>query len=326
MVLIHDTCILEECTTINQENSTSISFALLKIIDFLNYGFPVPSLISMLVRSLPEVMLPLRVYGISAKIDGRVYGYSNSGRHPSISADVVVHGKVRGFIAALYGSEWQDSGQLMQAHEMLNLLCRSLSNAIEKKELEKLSLDNIRRYNTLFQNCPAGLFLDKGGNIVHCNHKLTQILGLPENKIIGLHVTAIIDNEYIWKIFSSHKLSPAPLKTDYNLDLKKGSIKLLFTYLPELSPGGELKGGLGIIEDVTKIEEAEYIHQQQKKLLINTFNAINDLILVLDRNLRVVTSNWKGYENISEEERQKHPFCYEILMHGSSPCNGLSCA
>lgn len=68
-------------------------------------------------------------------------------------------------------------------------------------------------------------------------------------------------------------------------------MKLRSIYLPELTSTGELKGGLGIVEDITKIEEAEQVQQQQKNLLINTFNAINDLILVLDRNLRIVTSN-----------------------------------
>ena len=93
-------------------------------------------------------------------------------------------------------------------------------------------------------------------------------------------------------------------KIEYEVDLKKKPIKLRSIYLPDLTPEGELKGGLGIVEDITKIEEAEQVQQQQKNLLINTFNAINDLILVLDRNLRIVTSNWKGLENISEEERQ----------------------
>ncbi|WP_370576048.1 ATP-binding protein [Methanomethylovorans sp.] len=320
MSLIHDTCILGECTQNTQENTTGNLFALLKIINFLNSSLPVHSLISMLVRSLPEAMFPLRVYGISAKIDGKVYGYSDNDQYPSISVDVVVHGKIRGYISALYNKDRQTSEQWTQAYEILNVLCGSLSNLIEKKELEKLSLESTRHYSALFYNCPVGLFTDKKGSIVHCNHKLTQILDMPENRIVGLHVTALIDSESIWKTFSSHKVSPEPLKTEYEIDLRKGPVKLRSIYLPELTPEGELKGGLGIVEDITKIEEAEQVQQQQKKLLVNTFNAINDLILVLDRDLRIVTSNWKGFEDLSEEERQKHPYRHEILTHNASPC------
>jgi two-component system phosphate regulon sensor histidine kinase PhoR len=323
MSLIHDTCILGECTQSTQENTTDNLFALLKIINFLNSSLPVHSLISMLVRSLPEAMSPLQVYGISAKIDGKVYGYPENGQYPSISVDVVVHGKIRGYISALYNKDRQNSEQWTQAHEILNVLCGSLSNLIEKKELEKISLESIRRYNALFHNCPVGLFTDKKGSIVHCNHKLTQILDMPENRIVGLHVTALIDNETIWKTFSSHKVSPAPLKTEYEIYMRKGPVKLRSIYLPELTPEGELKGGLGIVEDITKIEEAEQVQQQQKKLLVNTFNAINDLILVLDRDLRIVTSNWKGFEGLSEEERQKHPYRYEILTHNEATCESF---
>lgn len=320
MSLINDTCVLGECAPNIQESTTGNSLALLKIMSLLNSSLPVHSLISMLVRSLPEAMLPLQVYGITVNIDGKIYGYPENGDYPSIAVDVAVHGKIRGYISALYYKERQNSEQWTQAHEILNILSGSLSNLIEKKELERISLESTRRYSTLFDNCPVGLFTDKKGNIVLCNHKLTQILDMPENKIIGLHVTDIIDNEIIWKMFSSHKLSPEPVKTEYEIDRKKRPVKLSSTYLPELTPDGELRGGLGIVEDITKIEEAEQVQQQQKKLLVNTFNAINDLILVLDRDLRIVTSNWKGLEGMSEEERQKQPYRNEVLTHNPEPC------
>ncbi|MCC7575827.1 MAG: PAS domain-containing sensor histidine kinase, partial [Methanomethylovorans sp.] len=127
-------------------------------------------------------------------------------------------------------------------------------------------------------------------------------------------------NEMMWKALSSHKLLTEPITTEYEIELRNGPVKLRSIYLPELTTEGELKGGLGILEDMTKIEEAEQVQQQQKKLLVNTFNAINDLILVLDRDLRIVTSNWKGLENISEEERQKHPYRNEVLTHDADSC------
>jgi len=320
MSLIHEICVLEDCTPNIQERAIGNQFTLLKIISFFNSSLPVHSLTSMLVRSLPEAMLPFQVYGVIAKIDGKTYGSPDNGQYPSISVDVVVHGKIRGYISALYNKDRQSSEQWAQAHEILSVVCGLLGNSIEKRDLEKISLENARRYSALFHNCPAGLFTDKKGIIVHCNHKLTKILNMPENKIVGLQVTALIDNETIRKTLSFHKMSPTPLKTEFEKDLKKGPIKLRSIYLPELTAEGELKGGLGIIEDITRIEEAEQVQQQQKKLLVNTFNAINDLILVLDRDLRIVTSNWKGYEHLSEEEKQNHPHRYEIFVHGNDSC------
>lgn len=320
MPLINDTCILEECTSSTRESARSNQFSLLKIISFFNSSLPVHSLTSMLVRSLPETMLPLQVYGIIAKIDGKIYGAQDNGQYPSISVDIVVHGRIRGYISALYNKDRQNSEQWTQAHEILNVVCGLLGNMIEKRELEKISLENARRYSALFHNCPVGLFIDKKGIIVNCNHKLTQILNTPESKIVGLQVTALIDNEKLRETLSSPKASLTPLEAEFDMELKKRPIKLHSIYLPELTAEGELKGGLGIIEDVTKIEEAEQAQQQQKKLLFNTFNAINDLILVLDRDLRIVTSNWKGYEYLSEEEKQKHPHRYEILRHSNNSC------
>ncbi len=320
MTMIHDTCILGECTSNTPEYSNFNSFALLKIIDLLNSSLPVPSLINILVRSLPEVMLPFQVYGVTAKIDDKIYGCPENGQYPSISVDVVVHGRIRGYISALYNKEKQNSEQWTQAHTILHILCGCLNGLMEKKELEKTHLKNMRRYSSLFHNCPVGLFTDKQGNIVHCNHKLTEILGLSEERIVGLHVTDLIDNDTMWKTFSSHKLPSEPITAEYEIELKNGPLKLRSIYLPELTTEGELKGGLGILEDITKIEEAAQVQQQQKKLLINTFNAINDLILVLDRDLRVVTSNWKGLEHISEEAQRNHPNRNDVLRHDADPC------
>jgi PAS domain S-box-containing protein len=320
MSLINDTCILGECTSKTQERDADNIFGLLRIISLLNSSLPLNSLISLLMRALPEVMLPLQVYGIYAKIDEKVYGCPAEDQYPTLSADIVVHGKNRGYISVFYNKERQNPEQWTLVNEILNVLSGSISNLIEKKDLEKISLETCRRYNNLYYNCPVGLFTDKKGIIVHCNHKLAQILDLSENNIIGLHITAIIDNEKIWNMFSSNKSLPEPIKTESDTYLKKRPIKLRYIYLPEVSPEGELKGGLGIVEDITKIEEAEQVQQQQKKLLVNTFNAINDLILVLDKDLRIITSNWKGFENIPEEDRNKNPYRNEIITYDGTPC------
>ena len=49
-----------------------------------------------------------------------------------------------------------------------------------------------------------------------------------------------------------------------------------------------------------------------KQLLERVFDAIPDLLSVVDRNLRIHMSNWHGgYDYVAEELRRGRPFCYD---------------
>ena len=55
-------------------------------------------------------------------------------------------------------------------------------------------------------------------------------------------------------------------------------------------------------------------------ILQNTMHAIQDLVSVHDRNLRVVFSNWRWQDHVSSEERNSFPKCYACYMHREEPC------
>ena len=59
---------------------------------------------------------------------------------------------------------------------------------------------------------------------------------------------------------------------------------------------------------------------RSEKLLKDSFNAIPDLFTVQDRSLRVLISNWHGYDYIPPEERLSHPYCYQVYMNRDTPC------
>ncbi|MBN2111216.1 MAG: GAF domain-containing sensor histidine kinase [Methanosarcinaceae archaeon] len=58
----------------------------------------------------------------------------------------------------------------------------------------------------------------------------------------------------------------------------------------------------------------------QLDLLRKTFGSIQDLIVVIDRDLRIVTSNWKNCESIPSRDKQGHPYCYSCLLKRNTPC------
>ena len=75
-----------------------------------------------------------------------------------------------------------------------------------------------------------------------------------------------------------------------------------------------------MIRDIGDRMRAETAMEQANSLLRNTMNAIQDLVTVHDRNLRVVLSNWQGRDHISREERESFPHCYACYMRRDKPC------
>ncbi|MBW1670798.1 MAG: response regulator [Deltaproteobacteria bacterium] len=59
---------------------------------------------------------------------------------------------------------------------------------------------------------------------------------------------------------------------------------------------------------------------RSEKLLKDSFNAIPALFTVQDKSLRVLISNWYGYDYIPPEERLSHPYCYQAYMNRNAPC------
>ena len=74
-------------------------------------------------------------------------------------------------------------------------------------------------------------------------------------------------------------------------------------------------------QEIKVRNKAEKKLQASEKLLSTTFDALQDLMVVIDKDFRVVMSNWKDHEYISEKDRQGHPFCYEVFMNRNGPCD-----
>jgi PAS domain S-box-containing protein len=74
-------------------------------------------------------------------------------------------------------------------------------------------------------------------------------------------------------------------------------------------------------QEIEERKRSEKELHETKNLLSNTFNAIQDMVTVIDTDFRVRMSNWKGHDYISEKDRQGYPYCYEVFMNRKKTCN-----
>lgn len=69
-------------------------------------------------------------------------------------------------------------------------------------------------------------------------------------------------------------------------------------------------------------QEAEERRDEYRRLLVNTINAVDSLLVVIDPELRIVLSNWHDHEWVPESERGTRPYCYQVMKNFSAPCPG----
>jgi len=74
--------------------------------------------------------------------------------------------------------------------------------------------------------------------------------------------------------------------------------------------------------DIEERKQVETALRKEENIRRIVFNAIPDMISVIDRDFRIVHSNWGGgYDYVPEEMRGTHPFCYDAFY----PSQGIRC-
>jgi PAS domain S-box-containing protein len=94
--------------------------------------------------------------------------------------------------------------------------------------------------------------------------------------------------------------------------------------------GKQLPGKPKVLEDRNNVpdatemncEQAEEALMKSQTILRNIFESSPDLLSVLDKDLRIIHSNWHGgYEYVPEEIRSQKPLCYDTHYPGqNAPC------
>jgi PAS domain-containing protein len=61
--------------------------------------------------------------------------------------------------------------------------------------------------------------------------------------------------------------------------------------------------------------------ERSEMLLRKAFDTIPDLVSIIDRNHRILISNWHGgYDYVPEEVRSGNPVCHEVYYGSKTPC------
>jgi len=287
---------------------------------------PLQSLLKGIAQRMPSACQFSEIAAARITMDNDTFQTDNFKETPwKMSTDIVVHGIVKGSLLVVYLEERPvlDIGPFFNEEKrLMDAIIARLGKVIERKILEEALLESEKRHRVIFESSPLGIFIDHKGIITHCNRSFLKIFQVPRDKAIGAAITDFVNDEQLEKVLLRSDKDIFPYyESEYPAQIAGDQVYLRSYYVPHRLLGNAIDSGVCLIADITKNKQSEDALQQQKELLTSTFNALQDLIVVVDRDLRVVTSNWKSEEIECTPEKEKHPHCYDCFMHRDTPCD-----
>jgi len=149
----------------------------------------------------------------------------------------------------------------------------------DRKRVEELLKQSEEKFRLTFEKAPIGIMrYDQTSTITDCNEKFTEIIGAPQEKLLGFNmIRQLQDDRMREAMLASLNGEVGYYEGDY-LSVTGGkltSVKQIFE--PIFSPEGVMSGGIAIVEDITKRKRAEEALRESEKRFRHISSTISDI-------------------------------------------------
>jgi len=182
-------------------------------------------------------------------------------------------------------------------------------NAFDEEELKllevvaqqiEIGIDNARRiealrqseerYRTLFDQSPVGVYIfDRDLRITQCNERMAKILKSSYDKIIGLDLRKLKDQGFVPAAEKAIEGYPSYHEGFYEATTSPTKLWLSQRFSPLRDTNGNVIGGMGVVEDVSRRKLAEQKLIASEVRYRRLFESAQDGILILDADTGQIT-------------------------------------
>ena len=228
-----------------------------------------------------------------------------------LSTDIIVSNHKSGTIDVFFlekKPQLFEGPFLKDERSLLDTLGKQLGSIVERKITEKTLSYNEKRLKSIFDAADSVSFIltdleGKDARILEFSPGSENIFGYKRDEVIGkpvsiLHLTE--DIEKFPEIFKYLKKNKKGYSGESILVRKNGEkFPALFTTYPILDVNDNMTTALGISIDITELKKAQEEIQESEELANTLINAPLDLMMLVDRNYKVLMINEIAAKNLN---------------------------
>jgi PAS domain S-box-containing protein len=189
--------------------------------------------------------------------------------------------------------EDSDNELIAKLGQLINKETRTLMGVIsDYRKAESDLQEKEERYRLLFEQSPVGVFhYDHQLRITDCNDRFVSILQSSREQLLNLDMNTLKDQRGLPALKKALAAEPGFYEGPYAATTSSAVILISMQTAPLLSREGRVRGGLGIIEEISERKKAEQELAAEKERLAVTLRSIGDGVITTDMEGRVVLLN-----------------------------------
>jgi two-component system, cell cycle sensor histidine kinase and response regulator CckA len=162
------------------------------------------------------------------------------------------------------------------------------------------------------------------GDIVSWNTGAERLYGYTAGEVIGKPISMLVPHgllDELPEILLKIKTGEAVVHLETKRLRKDGRIvDVSVTVSPIKNPAGEILGASSIVRDITERKQSEEAVRRANEDWEQTFNAIPDMVMVLDSHHRILRANEAMAAMLGRSEQElQGKFCFELVHDTNKP-------
>ncbi len=202
-----------------------------------------------------------------------------------ISIPLMSQGVILGWVGFASFSEkkvWTESNI-----QLLRMFGEIVTNALQRQHTEKALQESERRYSTLVQISPVGIFqTDATGNCLYVNERWREIAGISLTEALGEGWSVAIhpeDRQWVFSEWYRSAQENLPFRAEYRFQRPDGVITwVLGQAIAEKDNFGKITSYVGTIADISDRKQAEAERERTQNFLHNLINYLPVALYVKD--------------------------------------------
>lgn len=194
-----------------------------------------------------------------------------------------------------------------------------------KKMQEDLKESEVRFKDITFSIADWVWEIDENGVYTYCSDRVENVLGYTKEEILGKRPFDFMPKDEAAKIEKKFKHLAQDRKpiidlVNYNIRKDGTLICLLSSGMPVLNGEGKLRGYRGVNKDITESKETERKLLRAAEEWRSTFDSLQDLISLQDKNYKVTRVNMAYAKAVGKTPKEAiNHTCYEMFHNLKQP-------